>query len=268
LPKKDYRLSSSDKLDLDEKKQYTITLSNGEVIKFDLNEKEIETIENYFSLLAKHNLRFDIWNILQIYDEVNVTQISNMVKQSKSTVARHLQLMELDGLVTSRVSDKKIKGKIPPKIFTINRKLLQIFQYSPINKPPPKDLNKLIEYYEKAIQEDRAGIYRFKQLLNLLEPLLESFEEKFGNIEKAKRMYEKFFNYTKLTPWFVFFYLNEKYYDDFMKLQKKFIQDALKLLAIQNNDPEARKKSHSFIASILPVKALVDIYQQRLKMKK
>ncbi len=100
-----YRGITSDKLKVDDKKQYTLSLPNGEEIKVDLNDREIYTVENFFTLLGKHNLRFDIWNILQIYNVANITQISAMVEKSKSTVARHLKLMETDGLILSRKDD-------------------------------------------------------------------------------------------------------------------------------------------------------------------
>ena len=64
-----YRGVTPDKLKVDDKKRYIINLPGGEEIKVDLNDREIYTIENWFLLSGKHNLRFDIFNILQIYNE-------------------------------------------------------------------------------------------------------------------------------------------------------------------------------------------------------
>ena len=73
-------------------------------------------------LIAKHPLRFDIWTLLELHTELNVTQINHFVKQSKSTVARHLKFMEKDGLLISKTKETDIKGRIPPKIYHINPK--------------------------------------------------------------------------------------------------------------------------------------------------
>ncbi len=260
-----YRGVGSDKLKVDDKKQYIISLPGGEEIKVDLNDREIYTVENWFLLIGKHNLRFDIWNILQIYNEANVTQISNMVKQSKSTVARHLKLMEKDGLILSRKDDKVQQGKIPPKLFRVNRKLVQVVENSPINKLPPDDPSELIEFYKKEIQTYRATIYRYKLLLDLLNPLLDDFEDHLDDVDAAKEIYDKYFNFSKLEPWFGYFYFSEKYYDQFTEEYMEHIKKDLELLAVQNSDPEVKDREYTYINAILPIKALVEIYRRKLK---
>jgi len=265
LSEEKYRGVTSDKLKVDEQKQYTINLPSGEEIKIDLNDKEIFTIENWFSLFGKHNLRFDIWNILQIYNVANITQISNFIKQSKSTVARHLKLMERDGLVLSRKDYNAQQGKIPPKLFRINHKILQVVENSPVNKPPPDDPTKLIEFYKKEIQTYRAMIYRYKLLYDSLNPLLDDLEDHFEDIDAAKEIYDKYFNSTKLAPLFAYFYFSEKYYDQFMDEFTEYIQKLIQLLAAQNKDPEVKEREYTYISAMLPIKALVEIYRRKLK---
>ncbi len=260
-----YRGFTPDKLKVDDKKRYIINLPGGEEIKVDLNDREIYTIENWFLLSGKHNLRFDIFNILQIYNEANVTQISNMVEQSKSTVARHLKLMEGDGLILSRKDDKAQQGKITPKLFRINRKLVQVVENSPVNKAPPDDPTKLIEFYKKEIQTYRATIYRYKLLLDLLYPLLDDFGDQLDDVDAAKEIYDKYFNNTKLEPWFSYCYFSEKYYDQFIEGFVEYTKKVFQLLAAQNNDPEVKEREYSYITAILPIKALVEIYQRRMK---
>ena len=260
-----YRGITPEKLKVDDKKQYTISLPNGEEIKVDLNDREIYTVENFFPLLGKHNLRFDIWNILQIYNVANITQISNFIKQSKSTVARHLKLMEKDGLVLSRKDDKAQQGKIPPKLYRINHKLLQVIENSPVNKPPPDDPTKLIEFYKKEIQTYRATIYRYKLLYDSLNPLLDDLEDHIEDIDAAKEIYDKYFNSTKLVPLFAYFYFSEKYYDQFMDGFTEYIQKLIQLLAAQNKDPEVKEREYTYISAMLPIKALVEIYRRKLK---
>lgn len=265
MPEKKYRGVIPDKLKLDDKKRYIISLPGGEEIKVDLNDREIYTVENWFFLFGKHNLRFDIWNILRICNEANVTQISNMVEQSKSTVARHLNSMEKDGLILSRKDDKVQRGKIPPKLFRINRKLTQVVENYPVNILPPDDPSELIEFYKKEIQTYRATIYRYKLLLDLLNPLLDDFENHFDDIDAAKEIYDKYFNITKLEPWFAYAYFNEKYYHQLTEGFTEHVQKMIELLAVQNNDPEAKERDYTYIGAILPIKALVELYRQKLK---
>ncbi|MFW9820885.1 MAG: winged helix-turn-helix domain-containing protein, partial [Candidatus Thorarchaeota archaeon] len=173
-----------EKLKVDDKKQYVINLPNGEKTIVELDDEEIETVENWFFLIGKHNLRFEIKNILLLFSELNITQISNMVEQSKSTVARHLKSMEKDGLIISRKADKYQKGKIPPKLYQMNKKLLQIIENSPVNLTPPTESKKLANFYKKQIDTCRVAIQSFKTLLNYLSPLLDDFEEHLDDIPR------------------------------------------------------------------------------------
>jgi predicted transcriptional regulator len=255
-----------EKLKVDEKKRYTINLPNGEKITVQLNDKEIEIVENWFHLLGKHNLRFQILNILRIFNELNITQMSHMVEQSKSTVARHLKLMEKDGLVISRKDNRYLKGKIPPKIYQINKKLSQIIENSPVNVAPPKNPKKLIEFYKREINTYRSFNEHFKYLLNLLIPLLDHFEEQLNDIPRAKQVYEKFFSYdSKLTPDFFLVYLSEKYYNEFKEIHLDFVEKVSKLLTTQNKDLDVKGRFYACIAAILPIKTLYNIIEKKLK---
>jgi DNA-binding transcriptional ArsR family regulator len=268
MTEKKLREISPAKLKVDEKKKYIINLPNGEKIAIDLTSKEIETIENWIHLLGKHNLRFEIINILLIFNELNITQISHMVEQSKSTVARHLKLMENDGFVISRKAVKYQKGKIPPKLYQINKKIIQIIENAPVNIEPPTDPIKLGEFYKKEINSYRVVNQMFKTLLDLLNPLLDTFEEQLNDIPGAKETYEKFFSFqSKLSPHNNIAYFSEKYYDEFMEIYLDFAQKIIELLTIQNNDPEIKERAYVAIISILPIKTLYEVIEKKIRDK-
>jgi len=255
-----------DKLKVDEKQKFTITLPNGEEIVIKLNDKEIETIENYFHLLGKHNIRFDLFNILLVFDELNITQISHMVEQSKSTVARHLKSMEEDGMIISRKADKHQKGKIPPKLYQLNKKLLQVLEYSPINPKSPADPKKKFEFYKREINSYRVFIHSFKILLDLLNPLLNSFELYLDDFSNAKKMFDKYFSIdSKLAPFFGYTYFSEKYYEQYMKIHHDFVKKNIELLTAQNNDPEVNEREYVAFSAYLPLKALYTFKKKKLK---
>ncbi|MHA2180224.1 MAG: winged helix-turn-helix domain-containing protein [Promethearchaeota archaeon] len=263
---------SPPKLNVDYKKQYIISLPNGEKITVKLNNREIETVENWFNLIGKHDLRFDIENILQMFDELNITQISHMVEQSKSTVARHLKLMEEDGLIISKKTDKYQKGKIPPKLYKLNRKLLQVLENSPVNIDAPKDPKKLVEFYKTEIDTYRATIYRFKTVLNLLNPLLDNFEKQLENDENlpiAKEMYDTYLGiHSEIVPMFGYCYISEKYHDMFIESQLTHVKKIIDILAQQNNDPEVKERVYAHISAFFPIKALYELKKEEIKDKK
>ena len=266
MSKDEFREIVPDRLKVDEEKKYTITLPNGEEIIVKLNDKEIQTIENWFHLMGKHNIRIDLMNILLVFDELNITQISHMVEQSKSTVARHLRSMEEDGLIISRKSGKHKKGKIPPKLYQLNKKLQQVLEYRPINPTPPTDPKELVEFYKREISMYRVFNHSFHFLLNLLTPLLNSFELSLDDLPSAKKVYDKYFSFeSKLTPSFGWSYLSEKYYEQFMKAQLDFVKKNSEILTAQNNDPEVKERDYVVTLSILPLKALYTFKKKRLK---
>jgi len=104
--------------------------NNNNNVKKDLKMRSSKQQENknviiekkWKTFMDKHELRYEIWSLLKINFELNVTEISNLVKQSKSTVSRVLIGMKKDGLIISRRGEtKKSDGeKIPPKFYRIN----------------------------------------------------------------------------------------------------------------------------------------------------
>ena len=164
-------------------------------MKDQLNIKNNSTIkEEWDQLIAKHKLRFEIWALLELHNELNVTQITRYVEQSKTTVARHLKLMEKDGLLLSRTGKEVVKGRIPPKIYRINPKfkeqLLELEEMS-----VSKDPEVLQQFYKIEILNYRKMSYNIKRLLDYLDPLLSLLESQLGDISKAKSTYDKYLSY-------------------------------------------------------------------------
>ena len=76
------------------------------------------------SLISKHKLRYDIWMVIDLNNELNVTQISKVIGHSKSTISRVLKSMEINGLLVSHRGEIKEGGRerIPPKYYRISKK--------------------------------------------------------------------------------------------------------------------------------------------------
>jgi len=86
-------------------------------------------------------LRYDLWMVIILNNELNVTQISKVVGNSKSTISRVLKGMETDELLVSRRGKIEEGGRerIPPKYYRINKKFrkdkdaARIFMENPID---------------------------------------------------------------------------------------------------------------------------------------
>lgn len=72
--------------------------------------------EDWFNLMEKHELSYELWAILKLYYDLNVTEVSHLGKHSKSTVSRVLMGIEKDRLIISRrgIAKEGEGEKIPP----------------------------------------------------------------------------------------------------------------------------------------------------------
>jgi hypothetical protein len=148
----------------------------------------------------------------------------------------------------------------------VNKKLLQVLEYSPVNQTPQSDPEKLNEFYKKEIYLTRVSIHSFNLLLNLLYPLLNSFESSLDDLQLVKKIYDKYFSSnSKLVPVFGYSYLSEKYYEQYKKVHLDFVKKNIEVIAAQNNDPEVKEREYVVMLSILPLKALYTFKKKKLK---
>jgi len=218
-----------------------------------LNAKKISNLETEWNqLIVKHPLRFDIWAILELRTELNVTQITHYVKQSKTTVARHLKLMEKDELLISRIAEAIVKGRIPPKIYRINPKFkekdLELDKMS-ISEDPQK----LQQFYKREIINYRKMSYNIKKLLDYLDPFLDLLEGQLGDIKKAKNTYDEYLSYID-EP--VFLYFDKKRSRKLIDLRTEYV---LKLHKLAMEEDLNTKEAFVYFDICLPLAALFEL---------
>ncbi|MFW9819622.1 MAG: ArsR family transcriptional regulator, partial [Candidatus Thorarchaeota archaeon] len=200
-------------------------------------------------LIAKHKLRFDIWAILELHNELNVTQITHYLEHSKSTVARHLKLMEKDGLLISNIGEQPIKGRIPPKIYEINPKFKKKETKSEeLNFS--KDPEQLQEFFKREINNYRKLSYNITQLLDYLDPLLDLLKEQLGDIAKAKNTYDEFLSYIDAP---VFLYFDKKRAQKLIDLRTEYVFKLHKLAMEEELDTD---EAFVYFDMSLPLAAL------------
>lgn len=213
-----------------------------------MNDKNNKKSEDKWSILInKHKIRSEIWAILDLHIELNVTQITHYLEQSKTTVARHLNLMERDGLLISRKPEKTIKGRIPPKLYR--------------NNPKFKAKEELEEnLFKKEINLYRKVSYNIKKLLNYLDPLLDLLESQLDNPEKAKEIYDE---YLSFIPSPLFYYFDKGRSEALLDIHSEY---SLKLeeLSLKEISPE-----DAFVGFdiFLPLAALFELKKRELKSK-
>ncbi|MFX1377884.1 MAG: winged helix-turn-helix domain-containing protein [Promethearchaeota archaeon] len=213
--------------------------------------------EKWLSLIDKHELRYEIWAVLKLYYELNVTQISRLVKKSMSTVSRVLISMKKDGLVLSRRGVKK-EGegeKIPPKYYRINEKYHKTSETKAKELEPPTDPQKLREFYISEIKNYRNAIYNIHKLLDLLNPLFNVFEDQLDDIGKAKRIYDSYLSGTN-EPWFNIMYFDDERYEKFLDIRIEYL---LRLEKLAREQELNATNAFVYLDASLPLKSIFEL---------
>ena len=222
--------------------------------------------EEWMQLIDKHELRYEIWAILKLYLELNVTEITHLVKQSKSTVSRVLIGMEKDGLILSRRGIKK-EGegeKIPPKYYRINEEYKEKIESEIKVLKIPTDPQELRKFYISEIKNYRNAIYNIHKLLDLLNPLLNVFEDQLEDINKAKNIYKTYLS-GKNEPWFNLMYFDNESFDKFLDIRLEYL---LKLEKLAREQELNTNNAFVYLDASLPLKAIFELKKNKFfKMK-
>ena len=219
--------------------------------------------EEWLSLIDKHELRYEIWALLKLYYELNVTQISHLVKKSMSTVSRVLISMKKDGLLLSRREIRK-EGegeKIPPKYYRLNEKYREKPDVKAKEFELPKDPQKLREFYISEIKNYRNAIYNVHKLLDLLNPLLNVFEIQLDDIGKAKRIYDSYLSGTN-EPWFNIMYFDDERYEKFLDIRIEYL---LKLEKLAREQELNANNAFVYLDASLPLKSIFELKKKEYK---
>lgn len=228
--------------------------------------KDIILEEDWLDLMDKHELRYEIWAILKLYNELNVTEISHLVKQSRSTVSRVLIGMEKDGLIISRRGIKK-EGegeKIPPKYYSINEKYSEEFEREIDELDIPSDPQKLRDFFISEIKNYRNAIYNIHKLLDFMDPLLNIFENQLEDVNRAKNIYKTYLS-GKNEPWFNLLYFDHERYEKFLDIRLEYLLKLKKLSREQKLNP---KNAFVYLDASLPLKAILELKKNKLLKSK
>ncbi len=221
--------------------------------------------KDWESLISKHKLRYDIWMFLNLYNELNVSQISKWVKQSKSTVSRVLISMESDGLLVSRrgVIKKGEREKIPPKYYRISENFQKEEEVEKTFMEIPSDPQELHDFLLSEIRNHRSAIYNLTRLVNYLSSSLNHLDDqlKLEQIEKANKIYKEFLSGIN-EPEFNFVFLDKARFKKFYDLRLEYVLNLKKLIMKRDLDAES---VFVYFDSFLPLRSLLELNKKENK---
>ncbi|MFX1454737.1 MAG: winged helix-turn-helix domain-containing protein [Promethearchaeota archaeon] len=228
--------------------------------------KEVIIEEDWMRLLDKHKLRYEIWMILKLDNELNVTEISHLVKQSKSTVSRVLIGMEKDGLVKSRrgKTTKKEGEKIPAKIYKLNEEYRDKNEFELNRLDLPPESHDLRKFYMVQIKNYQNAIYTYHKLLDLLTPLLKIVENSLDDIDQAKYIYERYLS-DESEPLFNLLYFDYNHYKEFLDIRLEYQLKLIKLAQQQNINTN---NTFVYFDASIPLKAIFELKKEKILKNK
>ncbi len=206
--------------------------------------------------------KFQIAMLLFTYRELNVTQISNMLHQSKATISRHLKEME-DTFVECREAfrGRAIEGRITPKYYRIKDAFYRELRPVGAGSIPPDDEGRR-QFFHGFARVIRSSADVSKECISLYYPLADYLDSQAEDPEKAYRAFQEyvFSNDLRLD----FCMLSETQYRKFIlyleELEKKMVE-------LMNAPPSDEPQPYFFIGSLLHMGKLLEL-QGRMRQEK
>ena len=258
-----------------------------------MNDKKLEDADNsesksnaldfqfdFGQLIAKHPIRWEIWGILQFYNELNINQISQFLKQSRYTVSRHLKLMERDGMLISREVQPEKRGKYAPKYYRVNPRMSapsladidNIDQYmDAFIKPwkPPKDPKSRLKFYRDVVREHKMGIVNYGKSIEGMHLLFDELKKNISRInypnneslKSADILFQKYLAGIK-EPFFVGLTFDKNHFIKFREIYKEFWQKLFLLNIDQLKNPDPEGNYFSLMTIVFPSKALIELKKE------
>jgi DNA-binding transcriptional ArsR family regulator len=143
-----------------------------------LNEKEQSN--NDFPLLPQidalnSKVRVEIFFLLNIFGELNLTELSSMMNKSKPALHRHLQIM-LEAGIIKESKEEKVRGSIKAKFYKLEIDLLNI-QINREQLLEVEDDKLRTENVKKIIQLERSKYLITRAYLDYIDRYLDQLEE-------------------------------------------------------------------------------------------
>lgn len=207
--------------------------------------------------------KFQIAMLLFTYRELNVTQISNLLHQSKATISRHLREMEGTFVECREVfKEKEIEGRITPKYYRISDAFYREFRPVGAESIPADDEGRR-QFFSGFVRLIRSSTDVSKECLGLYYPLADYLESQIDDPAKAYRAFTEyvFSNDLRLD----FCMLSENQYKKFIQYLMEFEK---KMVELMNEPPSDEPQPYFYIGSLLHMGKLLELQGRMRQVKK
>ncbi|MBD3188941.1 ArsR family transcriptional regulator [Candidatus Bathyarchaeota archaeon] len=215
-----------------------------------------------------HDLHLIITFLLLIYPRASVTELAGLTGVSKSTISRHMKILDELEIVNTR----EIKGKRGnPLSFTINQDKIEEFNLSRIT--PSSDENTRLMQYRDLVSKLPVIHAFFERTMILFKPLIEYLENQVDAAVKdhdsmalVDDSFKKFMNF-KLNFQYLFFSEEKflKFKEIYVDFRKKI--NALVSTCLEKNgrhDEIEGGNAMLYLDMTLPMKEIIDLQLEQM----
>lgn len=203
----------------------------------------------------KSKIKYIILLRLLIHNELSLTQLSNKLDRSKSTLHRHIKDLIKKNLVQIS-KEKKVRGSIKAKYYELTSKFLSNLNVDGgVKKLSLKSLKSNDSNFKEKTKFIRSNIFLIRNILKLFYEYVEMID----TIHREKnKLYHEEFEY--LDPNVNIFFLNESQFEEYIILINEFHKKLKNILDQNGNNGDGSKDKSYLISSIsLKVEKLLEM---------
>ncbi len=205
-----------------------------------INDKKSNGNDSSIINVLKSEIRFRIFTLFNLYPELSLTELTDILSRSKSTIHHHLEKLMGAGLIeVSR--EEKVRGNILKKFFSL--------------KP---GYQKMLENTDSSLEEVNKDMFDFYvTYLNSAIRILKFYKKFFEKLEKEKKGYEHLKEFMQEDDGFsTMFFFNKEQFKKAMQLYKEFA-DKLNKIDIEFNGIQVEKPYFVFTYG-MPLKQVIE----------
>ncbi|MFW9904202.1 MAG: winged helix-turn-helix domain-containing protein [Candidatus Thorarchaeota archaeon] len=236
----------------------------------DLANRDEFALNNLLEIFDS-KIRFRILQLLFVYGELSLTDLSTYMNKSKPALYHHLQKMiNLKAIKVSK--EEQVRGSIMAKHYCLDEQTALNFQLI-----SEKEINKIIDprkrlkALENIIGSYRYSISIFRKKLDMLDLYTDFLEEQLQSREDSD-LFKLDFNHliSDFNIGFHAQYLTEKQYTKFLEYYQEFYSKIREIII--NYDSKDSRKNGKIVERpyfvtmvVMPMKKLLELELERMK---
>ena len=208
-----------------------------------------------------NEMRFHIIMLLQVYNELSLTELAEKVGRTKPTVHHHLQkMLELGVVIESR--EETVRGSIPAKFYSLSKQ--------------ERNLPGVMFSWVIGTDDSKVRFHRLNIFLGALKSISHRFLTSFGLseyyikfIEQEADRGEQNIDYTMLEQfhkenpsYWQYHLLSDEQFEEYEEIYDDFNNKIKTLKEKQSSSGDTNDKSHLILVTTLPIRKILDLKQE------